>query len=110
MTSVMTFAEQSESAARDLISVAEFRGWLARAGSCSWFEYHRGLLIFDRSPGSELSEDERRKVATLADAAFQAPEEGRVHLAQRRNRPFDFSYLAIKAAAQSRQEVTRRAA
>jgi hypothetical protein len=36
-------------------------------------------------------------VATLADAAFQAAEQGRVHLAQRRNGPFDFSYLAIRA-------------
>jgi hypothetical protein len=50
MTAVMTFAEPSESAAHDLITVAEFRGWLARAESCSWFEYHRGLLIWDRSP------------------------------------------------------------
>ena len=48
MTAVMTSADQSEPAARDLVSVAEFRGWLARAASCSWFEYHRGLLLWDR--------------------------------------------------------------
>jgi hypothetical protein len=97
MTAVMTFAEPSESAARDLISVAEFRGWLARAESCSWFEYHRGLLICDRSPASELAEADRRALAKIAKAAFQAAEQGQVHLVQRRNGPFDFSYLAIKS-------------
>jgi hypothetical protein len=38
-------------------------------------------------------------VARLADAAFQAAEEGRVHLVQRRNDEFDFSYIAIRARA-----------
>jgi hypothetical protein len=98
MMLVMTSTERSEFAARDLISVAEFRGWLARAAPGAALEYHRGLLILDRSPASELSEDERRVVARLADAAFQAAEEGRVHLVQRRNGEFDFSYLAVKAA------------
>ena len=97
MTAVMTFAERSEPAARDLISVAEFRGWLARAESCSWFEYHRGLLIWDRSPASALSDDHRRALAKIANAVFQAAEQGQVHLVQRRRGPFDFSYLAIKS-------------
>ena len=97
MTAVMTFAEPSESAARDLISVAEFRGWLARAASCSWFEYYRGLLLWDRSPASALPDEHRRALAKIAKAAFQAAEQGQVHLVQRRNGPFDFSYLAIKS-------------
>jgi hypothetical protein len=93
----MTFAERSEPAARDLISIAEFRGWLARAGSCSWFEYHRGLLIWDRSPASALPDEHRRALAKIANAVFQAAEQGQVHLVQRRRGPFDFSYLAIKS-------------
>jgi hypothetical protein len=97
MTGVMTSAEPSESATRDLVSVAEFRGWLARAESCSWFEYHRGLLIWDRSPASELAEGGRRALAKIANAVFQAAEQGEVHLVQRRNGPFDFSYLAIRS-------------
>jgi hypothetical protein len=97
MTAVMTFADQSEPAARDLISVAEFRGWLARAASCSWFEYHRGLLLWDRSPASALPDDHRRALANIANAIFQAAARGEVHLVQHRNGPFDFSYLAIKA-------------
>ena len=97
MTAVMTCAERSEPAARNLISVAEFRGWLARAESCSWFEYHRGLLIWDQSPASELAEDDRRALVKVANAVFQAAEQGQVHLVQRRRGPFDFSYLAIKS-------------
>jgi hypothetical protein len=107
MTAVMTFAEPSESAAHDLITVAEFRGWLARAETCSWFEYHRGLLIWDRSPTSELTETDRGALARIANAVFQAAERGEVHLVQRRNGPFDFSYLAIKAGATLRPHVGR---
>lgn len=108
MTAVMTFTERSEPAARDLISVAEFRGWLARAEPCSWFEYHRGLLIWDRSPASELSDDHRRALARIANAVFQAAEQGQVHLVQRRRGPFDFSYLAIKSVrAATRRAVAR---
>jgi hypothetical protein len=77
--------------------VAEFRGWLAGPKSSSWFEYHRGLLIWDRSPASALSDDHRRALAKIADAAFQAAEQGLVHLVQRRRGPFDFSYLAIRS-------------
>ena len=92
------------------LTVGRFWSWLARAEPGAVLEYHRGLLILDRSPASELSDEERRTVATLADAAFQAAGQGRVHLVQRRNAAFDFSYVAIKAAAESRQEVTRHAA
>ena len=92
------------------LTVGRFWSWLVRAEPGAALEYHRGLLVRDRSPASELSEDERRVVARLADAAFPAAEEGRVHLVQRRNGPFDFSYLAIKAAAKGRQGVTRHAA
>ena len=41
---------------------------------------------------------------------FEAAEDGLVHLVQRRNGPFDFSYLAIKAgpAVRPRVRVSRR--
>ena len=108
MAAMMTSAERSEPAARELISVAEFRGWLAGPESCSWFEYHRGLLIWDRSPASALSDDHRRALAKIANAVFQAAEQGQVHLVQRRNGPFDFSYLAIKSVrAAARRAVAR---
>ena len=74
-----------------------FYGWLERARAGEQLEYHRGLLIWDRSPASELAEDDRRALAEMADAVFRAAEGGRVHLVQRRHGPFDFSYLAIKA-------------
>jgi hypothetical protein len=80
------------------LTVGRFRSWLARAEPGAALEYHRGLLILDRSPGSELSEDERRTVAKIADAVSSAAEDRLVHLVQRRNAPFDFSYVAIKAA------------
>ena len=89
------------------LTVGRFWSWLARAEPGAVLEYHRGLLIFDRSPASELAEDERRVVARLADAAFQAAEEGRVHLVQRRNGDFDFSYLAVKAAPARRTRAAR---
>jgi hypothetical protein len=76
-----------------LSSVAEFCGWLARTGSCPWFEYHRGLLVLDRSPESNLPDADRRALAKVADAAFRSCEHGQVHLVQRRWGPFDFSYL-----------------
>jgi hypothetical protein len=85
------------------LTAGRFWSWLARAEPCAALEYHRGLLILDRSPASDLSEDERRVVARLANAAVQAAEEGRVHLVQRRNGAFDFSYLAVKAAPAGRR-------
>jgi hypothetical protein len=92
------------------LTVGRFRSWLARSEPGAALEYHRSLLILDRSPASELSEDERRTVAKIADAVSSAAEDMLVHLVQRRNAPFDFSYVAIKAAAQRRQEVARHAA
>jgi hypothetical protein len=107
MTAVATSAERSESGTRDLISAAEFRGWLARAASCSWFEYHGGLLIWESAPASALSDEHRRALAKMANAVFQAAEQGEVHLVQRRNGPFDFSYVAIKARPARGKRVLR---
>ena len=97
MTAVMASAKRNQTGPRVLSSVAEFRGWLVRTGSCPWFEYHRGLLTWDRSPASGLAEGDRRALGRIADAAFRAAEQGQVHLVQRHRGPFDFSYLAIKS-------------
>jgi hypothetical protein len=105
MTAAMTSAQRNHSGPRELSSIAEFRGWLARTGACPWFEYHRGHLIWDRSPLSELTEDDRRALARIADAVFQAAEQGQVHLVQVRKGPFDFSYLAIRAARSRNRRV-----
>src|SRR5262245_2546477 len=74
-----------------------FRAWLQRAEPGACLEYHRGLLSLDRSPGSNLSEERRRALSRVADLALGA-DRSQVHLVQRRNGPFDFSYLAIKAS------------
>jgi hypothetical protein len=89
-----------------LLTVGRFRSWLARSEPGAVLEYHRGLLILDRSPGSELSDDQRRTVAKIADAALGAAEDSLVHLVQHRNGPFDFSYLAVKAAPAIRPRCT----
>ena len=88
------------------LTVGRFRSWLARSEPGAALEYHRGLLILDRSPGSELGEDERRTVAKIADAASGAADDGLVHLVQCRNGPFDFSYLAVKTTPAIRPRCT----
>jgi hypothetical protein len=74
-----------------------FCRWLERARAGEHFEYHRGLLVRDRSPASELAERDRHALAEVADAVFRAAVDGSVHVIQHRHAPFDFSYLAIKA-------------
>jgi hypothetical protein len=88
-----------------------FLAWLERADPGASLTYYRGFLIRDRSPESHLPEECRRALAKVANAALDAAERGRVHLVQRRNGPFDFSYLAIKAASTgAAAEVARHAA
>ena len=92
----MTSSEQSLPPVRRCTKT-EFRAWLARAKPGEQIEYHLGLLTWDRSPASGLAEGDRRALGKTADAVFQAAEQGQVHLVQRRNGPFDFSYLAIRS-------------
>jgi hypothetical protein len=82
-----------------LPSEALLRLWLARAGPGERIVYHRGLLTCDRAVVSGLCDRERRAVAMIANAARDAAEQGLVCLVQRRNGPFDFSYLAIRTAS-----------
>jgi len=98
MTIGMTRARTAErSGSGHLLPAARFRAWLAQAEPGQLVEYHRGLLIWDRSPKSELDSRERRGLRTVADAALQAAAKGLVHLVQRRRGKLDFSYLAVKA-------------
>jgi len=83
------------------ISLTGFNRWLLRAQPGQQLEYHRGMLIRDRSPASGMSDEQRRALARIADTALQTAEDGLVHLVQRRIGPFDFSYLAIRAARAS---------
>jgi hypothetical protein len=92
----MTSSEQSLPPVRRCTKT-EFRAWLARAKPGEQIEYHLGLLTWDRSPASGLAEGDRRALGKIADAVFQAAEQGQVHLVQRRRGPFEFSYLAIKS-------------
>jgi hypothetical protein len=95
-TSTMTSTRLDGPPSGAPISPAELNRWLLRAQPGQQLEYHGGHLVWDRSPASSLAEHDRRALARIADAAFQAAEQGQVHLVQRRNGPFDFSYLAIK--------------
>ena len=62
-TSAMTSTPGHGMASHAPIPLATFNRWLLRALPGQQLEYHRGLLIRDRSPASELGEDERRAVA-----------------------------------------------
>jgi hypothetical protein len=96
-TSLMTSASSDRPRLDPPVSLAEFNRWLLRAQPGQQLEYHRGMLNRDRSPASGMSDEHRRGVARVADAALQAAEDGLVHLVQRRNGPFDFSYVAVCA-------------
>jgi hypothetical protein len=96
-TSAMTSTPRSGEASDAPIALASFNRWLLRALPGQQLEYHRGMLNRDRSPASGMSDEQRRGVARIADAALRAAEDGLVHLVQRRKGPFDFSYVAVCA-------------
>ena len=95
--STMTSGPCARAPSGAAISLTGFNRWLLRAQPGQQLEYHRGMLNRDRSPASGMSDEQRRGVARIADAALQAAEDGLVHLVQRRNGPFDFSYVAVCA-------------
>jgi hypothetical protein len=99
MTSLMTTTSSAGTASDPSVSLPGFNRWLLRARPGDQLAYHRGHLVWDRSPASGLPEPRRHALARVADAALAAADRGLVHLAQRRFGPFDFMYLAIKATA-----------
>jgi hypothetical protein len=100
-TSLMTSASSGRPRLDRPISLCGFNRWLFRVRPGDQLEYHRGHLVWDRRPTSILAGKERRQLGRLADAALRAAEDGLVHLVQRRNGPFDFSYIAIKASCRA---------
>jgi hypothetical protein len=81
----------------------ELGAWLRQARAGDVFEYHRGLLGFDRSALGPLPSDAARDALNRrADLALRLAAEGRVHLLQRRLGVRVFSYLAVARAQTAR--------
>jgi hypothetical protein len=97
-TSLMTSASSGRPRLDLRVSPTGFNRWLLRARPGDQLEYHRGHLVWDRSPASDLTQDERQALARVADAALKAADDGFIHLVQRRNGPLDFSYLAVRTS------------
>lgn len=88
------------------LSAIEFCGWLNQAEPGDALEYHRGYLVLDRVPSEKDLPDVRRaELDLLANCAMRAAEHDLVHLVQRRNAPWDFSYLAIARARPTKAPV-----
>jgi hypothetical protein len=78
------------------LSEIEFCAWVSAAAPGERLLYHRGVVALDTiAVISPLSEPERTALRTLASRAYQAAEQGLVHLAQHRHGPDDYSYLVI---------------
>jgi hypothetical protein len=76
----------------------QFEAWRGEAAPEDWVVYHRGYLAVDRVRGSSrLSEPARRELVAVANLALALAEQGEIHLAQRRHRDGDYSYLAVLA-------------
>lgn len=83
--------------------------WLRQARAGDVLEYHRGLLIVDRTELGTLASDAARDaLGQLADLALHLAEQGRVHLVQRRLAPGDFSYLAVARSPATHQHLEAR--
>jgi hypothetical protein len=81
--------------------------WINQAEPGDALEYHRGFLVLDRVPSNKhLSDVRRAEIDRLANCAMRAAEHDLVHLVQRRNAPWDFSYLAIARARPTKAPAT----
>jgi hypothetical protein len=70
--------------------------WLVDAKAGEQAVYHCGHLASDLAPGSSgLSQQRRRELAVLAQAAWRLAEGGLVHLVQRRVDETACAYLVI---------------
>jgi hypothetical protein len=75
----------------------ELRTWIVRARPEDELEYYRGFLTIDVNPlGSRLAEAEQRGLRRVKDCAWQASQNGLVHLLQRRHGPNDYAYFAVR--------------
>lgn len=73
-----------------------FCAWVAQAEPGAALVYHRGFLVVDTDKQcSRLSPSSRTDLRKLADAAFEAAQQGLVHLVQRRLATERFAYIAV---------------
>src|ERR1700722_17100400 len=64
---------------------------VATAKASDWIVYHTGNLLYDRLFGPEF-----QNVHAIATAAYEAYDEDRVHLVQKRIAPGVCAYIVIK--------------
>ncbi len=89
--------------------------WIAQALPGERIEYHRGLLLQDRSDAnSPHPPKESQRVHAVAKRAWYASQVGLVHLVSQRVEPFVFRYFAVRArltpdAAQARKQLRTQA-
>src|SRR5262245_15826831 len=82
-------------------NLRKLKAWLHRAQPGDTFVYHCGFLALGTNQrGDVLAPLERQRLAGVAQRAWSAAAEGRVHLLQRRLAENCFEYFAV-ARAQS---------
>lgn len=73
-----------------------FCAWVAQAEPGAALVYHHGFLVVDTDKQcSRLPPSSRTDLRKLADAAFEAAQQGLVHLVQRRLATELFAYIAV---------------
>lgn len=83
--------------------------WIATALPGERLQYHRGLLLMDRSDvSSPYSTRERLRIHAVAKRAWHASELGLVHLVSERVEPFVFRYLAVRARMTPLESTVRK--
>src|SRR5690606_51821 len=94
-------------AARLLLTEAQFCAWIGQSAPGAVIEYHRGFLAIDTvRASSNLLEHERKELVRVGRRAWWACEQYLVHLVQRRLGPDRFSYLAIARARPKKLHAT----
>jgi hypothetical protein len=84
------------------ITSDDFKAWLADAKPGAVFVYHCGsVALTTNCRGEALNFAKRQKLSRLADCAWQAAVDRRVHLLQRRLGENCFDYFAVARAPQS---------
>ncbi len=92
-------------AVRKPLTETELCGWIGQAAPGDMLEYHRGFLALDTMPmGTGAAGPDQAKLARVARRAWWAAGRGLIYLVQRRNRSYDYSYLAV---ARSKPQLTR---
>jgi hypothetical protein len=77
------------------MSVDDFNAWEKTARSGESVVYFQGYLAYAR--GGEKKNPEQLKLSKMADRAYEAHDEGRVHLIQKRVSDYSWNYIAVKS-------------